>query len=132
MPITLNAGRQEAQFAYVDVAFADLTSGVAQIAVKLPPGSIVLAGSLNVVTAFNSATSDALVVGDATVANRYLASTSLQAAGRTPIVPTGFVTTGNETSVKVTYTGVGAAPTAGALRLEVSYVTKGVAESSRD
>jgi hypothetical protein len=134
MAIQLNFSRQFTKVAYVDVSAADLAglSGTAQIAVKLPPGSIITAGALVVTAAFNSGTSDALVVGDASVANRYLASTSIAAAGRTALTVTGFTTTGAQPAVNVAWTGVGAAPSAGSFRLEVHYIGRGVADFTQD
>jgi len=134
MAIKLNFARQFTKVAYVEVAAADLAglSGQAQIAIKLPPGSIVTGGALVVTTAFNSATSDALVVGDASVANRYLASTSIAAAGRTALTAPGFVTAGGQPAINVTWTGVGAAPSAGSFRLEVHYIGRGVADFTQD
>ena len=122
MPITKNKGRQSVIDAYVDINFADLASGVAQNAIDLPVGAQVVGGDVVVDTAFNSVTSDVIVVGDASVANRYLTSTSIAAAARTALVPTGFRTTATQPSIRVTWTGVGTAPTAGQLRLRVSYI----------
>jgi hypothetical protein len=125
MSITKNAGRQEVISAYVDVALADLTSGAAAAAIDLPPGAVVVGGDVVVDTAFDSGTSDAIVVGDASVANRYLTSTSIAATGRTALVPTGFKVTAAQPAVAVTWTGVGTAATVGALRLRVDYIVRG-------
>lgn len=130
MPITKNSARQELIVAHVDISYADLVSGTAANALDLPVNAIVVGGDVVVTTAFNSLTSDALVVGDVTTANRYLASTSIAAAGRTALVPTGFTVTSTQPSVRVTWTGVGTAPTAGALRLTVTYYVKGRAAFS--
>jgi hypothetical protein len=127
MAITKNRGRQTAVEAYVDVTFSDLTTptslnGVASLAIDLPVGAQVVGGDLVVGTAFNSGTSDVITVGDALIANRYLASTSIAAAGRTPLTFTGYQTLATSNKVIVTWTGVGAAPTAGAFRLRVAYI----------
>ena len=125
MTITKNAGRQEVISAYVDIDYTQLTSGAAANAIDLPVNAVVVGGDVVVGTAWNSVTSDAIVVGDATTANRYLGSTSIAATGRTALVPTGFLVTATQPSVKVTWTGVGTAPSAGALRLRVDYIVKG-------
>jgi len=125
MAITKLSGRQEIVSAYVDIAFGDLTSGSNVAAIDMPVNAIVVGGDLVVTTAFNSATSDALIVGDVTTTNRYLASTSIAATGRTALTLTGFTVTATQPAVRVTWTGVGAAPTAGAFRLRVDYIVKG-------
>jgi hypothetical protein len=127
MAFTKKSGRQQLIVAYADVTFADLVSGTAKGIMELPPGAVVVDGDVTVDTAFNSATSDALVVGDATTANRYKTSYSIAAAGRTALVPTGFKTTA-PSNINVTWTGVGAAPTAGAFTLRVSYYVRGRAQ----
>lgn len=125
MAITLNASRQELEVAYVDINLADLTSGTAANAIELPPNAVVTGGDVVVTTAFNSGTSDVIVVGDVTTANRYLASTSIAAVGRTALTPTGFTTTATQRYVKVTWTAVGTAATTGVVRVCVHYYVKG-------
>lgn len=122
MTITKNRGRQHVSSAYVDFTFADLASGVAAEAIDLPIGAQVVGGDIVVDTAFNSATSDVIVVGDALSANRYYASASIAAAGRNPLLVTGYRSLATSNKVRVTWTGVGAAPSAGAIRLRVDYI----------
>lgn len=124
MAITKNKGRQGAVEAYVDVAFGDLAglSGTSVTAIDLPVGAQVIGGDLVVNTAFNSATSDVITIGDALSATRYLGSTSIAATGRTALVPTGYQTLSTSNQVKVAWTGVGAVPTAGSIRIRVSYI----------
>lgn len=124
MAITKNKGRQEPISAYVDVAYSDLTSATAAVAMDLPVGAVVTGGAVMVDTAFNSATSDVLVVGDALSANRYKSSYSIAAAGLTALVPTGYQTLPTSNQIKVTWTGVGAVPTAGAFTLRVDYYVR--------
>lgn len=123
LPIKGN-GRQPLEVAYVDIGFADLISGTAVNALELPPNAVVTGGDIVVNTAWNSATSDVATVGDATVANRYYASASIAATGRNALVATGFIATSTQRYVTVTWTGVGAVPTAGSLRLRVDYFVK--------
>lgn len=124
MAITKNRGRQTAIEAYVDVSFADLAglSGAATVAIDLPVGAQVVGGDLVVDTAFNSVTSDVITVGDALSAARYLGSTSIAATGRTALVPTGYRALSTSNQIKVTWTGVGTAPSAGQIRLRVAYI----------
>lgn len=101
--------------------FEDLTSGTAAPIVELPPGAVVTGGMLVVETAFDSATSDTLVVGDADTADRYAAAVDGQAAAATALTVTGLVTT-TTTDIVLTWTGVGAAPTQGVGYLVVTYI----------
>lgn len=131
MAITKNTARQELIVAYVDVALADLTSGTAFNAIDLPANAVVVGGDVVVTTAFNSGTSDVIIVGDVTTTNRYVASTTIAAAGRIAVVPTGFTVTTTQPSVRLTWTAVGTAATTGALRLMVTYYVKGRAAFSQ-
>lgn len=132
MAITQQSGRQCSAWATVDFAYTDLTSGTAAAAIKLPIGAVVVGGAVVVKTAFNSGTSDVIVVGDAATANRYLTSTSIASAARTALVPTGYLTLSTTREVKVTWTADGTAASAGAARLEVEYIVPGRAEFSQD
>ncbi len=126
MAITLGADRQSPLFASVDFTLADLVSGAFETAVSLPENAEVTGGSVVITTAFDSATTDALDVGDATVGGRYLSVVAALGAlpvGRTALVPTGYRTVGKE-PVGVTWTGAGAVTT-GAGRLEVEYTIVG-------
>ena len=125
MPITKRAARQQVINAYVDISYADLTSGAAAETIQLPPNAVVISGFVQTTAAFNSGTSDALVVGDSVTANRYLASTSIRTANAVnALTVTGYQPT-TQSHIQVTWTGAGAAPTAGSLRLYVNYVVIG-------
>jgi hypothetical protein len=129
MPITLSQGRQYKLIADLPITFTDLAglSGAAQDAVKLPSGAVVHDVRVVTDTAFNSATSDTLSVGDAASATRYINAnaTVLRTAGLTQdaaAASKGFKYTASAGGVvRVTWTGVGAVPTAGAFRLYVEY-----------
>ena len=126
MAISLSVDRQSPLFASADFVLADVASGVFEVAVSLPENAEVVGGALVITTAFDSATTDKLQVGDSALKWRYI---NIQAAlgalpvGRTALVPTGYRTVGKE-PVGVTWTGVGAVTT-GAGRLEVEYVIVG-------
>lgn len=132
MAITLNSNRQQSRWASVSFTYADIASGTAATAVKLPVGAVVVGGQLTVTTAFNSGTSDVIVVGDATTSNRYLTSTSIASAARTALVPTGYAALSTTREVQVTWTAVGAAATAGAVRLEVEYINPSRGDAQQD
>ena len=131
MAFTKDSGRQNVKYAEALIGFADLTTGVAKAVVKLPLGASVLSGDVVVDTAWDSATSAVMVVGDASTANRYFASASIKTAGRTALVPTGFVTTITQPNVEATITVVGAT-TAGSLRVRVAYVAANRADENQD
>lgn len=135
MPVTLNANRQSPVYAHVEIGFADLASGVAAKAMQLPANALVIGGFINVKTVFNSATSDVLSLGDAASANRYANALNIHAStGVQALTPTGLQTSQNPstntTELLVTWTGVGAAPTTGALQLVVGYIVVGRSEFS--
>lgn len=120
MAITKPTGRQYPLVAKVDFTFADFVSGVAAEAVKIPGNCRVSGGHLVISTAFNSGTSDTIQVGDGDSAARYKDSINGQAVALTALVPTGYKYTVPDT-IDITWTGVGAAPTAGAGYLMVEY-----------
>lgn len=126
MAITLNSARQELITSWVDINLADLTTNVAEIAMKLPVNAVIHSGRLITTEAWNSTTSDVMDVGDVTSATRYLTDGNIRAlAANVPLVPTGFVTTATQPNLTVTWTSGGGTPTTGKVRLEVQYFIKG-------
>lgn len=83
--------------------------------IALPPGAVVQGGELVVTTAFDG-TTYAVIVGDSVTADRYLATADRKAAARTPLVPTGRVSLGENIRLTITPTGSTAAG-AGTLRI---------------
>lgn len=96
------------------------TAATAFDVINLPYGAVVIGGDVVTETAFDTA-SYAVTVGDATTANRYLASTDVKAAGRTALVPTGYVSDGG--AVRVTITNADAC-TAGKATVRVMYTIR--------
>lgn len=128
MPITKNASRQELVTAFVDFTFADIpTTAVIYDALDLPVNAVVVGGDIVVSTAWNTATSAAANIGDATLATRYGSAIDLKVAARTALTAAalGFVHSNTEKTLRVAPTYVGAAATAGAARLSVQYYVKG-------
>ncbi len=121
--ITKNVSRQEVVQAYVDINFGDLagSSGVDVNAIELPPGAVLVGGAVVALTAFNSATSDVLDVGDSVSQNRYANDVNIHATGRTAITPTGYTHVAASRWLTVRWVGVGAVPSAGKVRLEAQY-----------
>lgn len=86
MPITKNSGRQELITATVDFAFGDVpTTATIYDALDLPVGAIVTGGDFVVTTAWNTGTTAAANIGDATLATRYGSGIDLKSAARTAL-----------------------------------------------
>lgn len=120
MAVTKKPARQQIILAFVDISFADLVSGVAADIMELPVNAVVTGGDVVTSVAWNSVTSDVIVVGDAASAARYFASTTIHAINRNPLVPTGFQYTA-KTNLQATVTSVGGSLTAGQTRICVHY-----------
>ena len=112
------------------------TSGVAQAAFSIPPNAIVTGGAIVTRTAVNSATSDVLSVGDAASAARYLSASNIHATGVAALVHTGYLVPQNapgaSSDITVTWTGVGAAPSAGQVEVRIDYIQRGRGEYTQD
>lgn len=130
MAITKKALRQEVICAFIPFSFADLAglSGVFAPACEVPVSALVLSTRLVMLTAFNSATSDAFSVGDQTLPAAPT-PVSFTASAAVPVgtpqvgAANGKVYTANA-QVGITWTGVGAVPTAGNGLLIVEYVSR--------
>ena len=91
---------------------------------ELPAGAIPIGGDLKVIQAFNSTTSDALIIGVSGTTNLFLTSTSLQSAARTALaVPNWFAST--TTKVIATWTSGGGTPTEGQAIVTLQYIIAG-------
>lgn len=123
MAISKDVGRQYPLVARVPFTYADFgASGVAEQAVDTPAGAKVIGGELVITTAFNSATSDAIDVGDGVTPGRYLSAQDVKtAAGRFALVPTNYSYAEKDT-IDIEWTGVGTAPTQGAGYLLLQYI----------
>jgi len=89
--------------------------------IALPPGAVVQGGELVVTSSFNGSTY-AVIVGDSATANRYLGTSDYKAAGRTALVPTGYVSLGENVRLTITPTGT---TTGGAGTLRIFYTIVG-------
>lgn len=91
--------------------------------IPLPPGATVIAGEVVTDTAVTGSTAYNIKVGDSGSDNRYLGTTDRVAAGRTALVPTGYIGTGE--NIRLTVTPTVAAATAGKVTVRVTYVVAG-------
>ena len=100
-------------------------AGVAQIyeIAPLPVGAVLIAGEVVVSTAVAGPTASSITIGDSANATRYLGTTSLLAAGRTALVPTGYV--GNGENIRMTITNTVAVATAGKVSVRLTYIMNG-------
>lgn len=125
MSLQRKSDRQPRLVAILDIGFADPTAyGTAENAINLPGNAIVVGGALTVLTAWNSATTATLSLGDAGSATRYANAVDLKTAARTALTVTGYKHTVSEW-LKALVAQTGAAATAGVARLEVEYVVQG-------
>ena len=109
---TAIAGTTEVDFGKTNIAATSFEI------INLPEGAVVVAGELVVETAFDTA-SYAVVVGDSGVADRYLATADRKGAARTPLVPTGYRSTGQNLRIGITNADV---CTQGKATVRVQYV----------
>lgn len=125
MPITKDSGRQWPIIGKVAFAFGDLVDAAVEPAMDIPAGATIVGGGVNVITAWDSVTSDSLDVGDAADPNRYSVSVvDLQTVGFTALDITGFkYATLDQVTVEVN--SVGGSLTVGAAELIVEYVLDG-------
>lgn len=96
-------------------------AGAAQIfdVIGLPPLATVISGEVVVETASNDAGTATVKVGDSGNDARYLAATSIKAAGRTALAPTGF--RGNGEDIRITLANATGGATAGTVTVRVLY-----------
>lgn len=118
----VSSDRQQKVAAYAEIAFSDLTSGVAKKAIWVPAGAFDLEGKIIPITAFNSATSDVLDVGTEGSPNAYKDDGNIHTT--TVIALAGFPGAAATAGywIYVTWVGVGAAPTAGKFKLVLYYL----------
>jgi len=125
MSVTKPYGVQGSSWAYIPFSYDDFgASGVEEEAFDMPKDALVVGGHLQITTPFNSGTSDTLTVGDEDDDDEYVAGVDGQAAARSALVPTGLAYTAPKALV-IKWTGVGAAPSAGAGYLAVEYIRTG-------
>lgn len=89
--------------------------------IELPYGATIVGGEVVTDTAFDAATFN-VTVGDSGSANRYLGTTDKKGVGRTPLVPTGYVSAGQ--AVRLTFTAADVCTT-GKMTVRVLYTVEG-------
>lgn len=89
-------------------------------AIPLPANAVVIGGDITTEVGFDAVTYT-VAVGDSADADRYLAATDVKAAGRVPLVPTGFRGAGE--NLRLTITPADAC-TAGKASVRLQYIIK--------
>lgn len=104
-------------------------AGAAYDAIPLPPNAVLVGGDVTVETASNDSGTATIAVGDSNSAARYLAATSIKAAGRTALVPTGYRGVGE--NIRLTLANQNGDATAGKLSVRAHYMVTGRANETQ-
>ena len=132
MSIQLQDGRQYPLVAIIDFSYADFdASGVAELAAEIPGSARDVTLNLAITEAFNSATSDAIDVGDGTTDDAYVSGQNGQVVADADVA-VSIPVMGSNSQFTLKWTGVGAAPTTGAGRLKIEYLQSGRANETAD
>ena len=91
-------------------------------AINLPPRATIISGEVVTETAVTGSTAYNVSVGDSGSATRYLGVTNRLSAGRTPLVPTGYV--GDGENLRLTVAPTVADATAGKVTVRVQYIMR--------
>ena len=91
-------------------------------AIYLPPRATIISGEVVTETAVTGSTAYNVSVGDSGSATRYLGVTNRVTAGRTPLVPTGYV--GDGENLRLTVAPTVADATAGKVTVRVQYIMR--------
>lgn len=106
----------------VSDGFASVATHVFDV-IPLPPNAVVLSGEVVTETAATGPTAYNISVGDSGSATRYLGATDRVAAGRTALVPTGYVSAGE--NLRITVQPTVAPATTGKFSVKITYMVRG-------
>jgi hypothetical protein len=117
------AGDQMANTSGVVTAFKDATGTVFDV-INLMQGATLVGGEVVVETASNdSGASATIAVGDSNNTTRYLGATSIKAAARTALVPTGYRGAGE--NIRITLANANGDATAGKVTIRALFSVQG-------
>ena len=109
----------------VGVSIGAVASQIFEVS-NLPVGAVVIGGEVLVDTAVVGPTASTISVGDSGNATRYLGATSILAAGRTALVPTGYrAGSAAGKNIRITVANTVAIATAGKVAVRVLYAVPG-------
>jgi hypothetical protein len=124
-------GLQNTEACYFTISLAQFVANGNVVDIDVIPGAEVLRGHIVVETAFNTTGTDTLKIGDAVDDDRYLGATSIKAAARTAIVPTGYLIPGAGAKVRLTRTAADTAATVGSVRVFLEFAVLGKADTTQ-
>lgn len=107
----------------VTKTFGTLTTGIVADIISMPPAAVVTSGEIVTDVAVTGSTAFNVSIGDSLSAARYLGATDKTAAGRTALVPTGYLSLGEQ--IRITTAPTIANATAGKLTVRVHYIVTG-------
>lgn len=87
--------------------------------INLPDVAVLVGGDVTVEVASNDSSTATIAVGDSGNATRYLGATSIKAAARTALVPTGYRGAGE--NLRITLANAGANATAGKVTVRAAF-----------
>lgn len=96
--------------------------------IPLPVGAVLTGGDVTVETASDDTGTATIAVGDSANANRYLGATNIKAAGRTPLVPTGYHGLGE--NLRITLANANGNAANGTVTIRAQYVIDGRAQET--
>lgn len=134
MPNALkDRGRQWPLWAYQEVGFADLPTGITTEVIDLPPNAVIIGGFSEVTEAFNDGTAAVADIGITGDDDAFEAAQALGSVTNPAIeFAAGLLTnTGNGTTVTVTPTYTADDNTTGKLRIGVAYIMYGRANENQ-
>ena len=127
-----SCARQEPLAFIRKFTLAEFVAASNVIDIAMPVNAVVTSGLITITTAFDSGTTDVIVIGDSATANRYKTSLDLKTAAATAIVPTGYISTAAVNTVRLTRTPVGTAAAAGEVMVNFTYLVLGRTECTQD
>lgn len=127
MATTLSVGPQDTRgFAltvYATFGVADFTDTVGLEAFRVPIGSTIVNGRFSITTAWASGTSTAVLVGDATDPNRYLAAGDAETVTNDELIEgLGYAVVAADVATVITVTKTGTVSTVGAGNILACYL----------
>lgn len=122
MAVTNISARQRVIAAVAQLSIANIGAGN-EVTVALPPGAQLTGVVANTTTAFNAATTNTLTVSDGT--NTLVNAVDVKTAGIETAALTGVCYYPNGATVTISMEQTGAAATAGAANVVVTYVDVG-------
>lgn len=91
--------------------------------INLPYNAQIVGGDIDVITAVGVTATATLAVGDSASASRYLGATTIKTAGRTALVPTGYI--GQSEPLRLTIANADGSGTLGKVKVTILFTIAG-------